>query len=224
MLSERLGWPIVCAPFSFVPFSRASEPSTRIVFGDASREATLRAAYLGTCRALVAVTNNDVTNLEAALQGRAMSQDLRVVLRLFDSDLAERVQRNFGITISRSVPNLAAPAFAAAMLRREVLGTISVDRMVLLIAEIPIQVGSELDGLASHAVNAPHQVQVIGIQRHGSDALELPAPPDHLLASGDRLIILATRAGLGRVLIRSVATELWQQLDEAGSAPPATGR
>jgi len=147
------------------------------VFGGVSAEVTLRAASLGTCRALVAVTNDDVTNLEAALQGRAMSQDLRVVLRLFDSDLADRVQRNFGITISQSVPNLAAPAFAAAMLRREVLGTISVGRRVLLIAEVPIQAGSELDGLASDAVNAPRQAQVIAIQRHATDTLELPAPP-----------------------------------------------
>lgn len=99
-----------------------------VVFGDASREDTLRAAYLGTSRALVAVTNNDITNLEAALHGRALSRDLRVVLRLFDSDLAERVQRNFNITISRSVSYLAAPAFAAAMLDRQVLGTIPVDR------------------------------------------------------------------------------------------------
>lgn len=219
-----LGVPVVCVDSDEHArgVSLARHIGAPIVFGDASREDTLRAAYLGTCRALVAVTNNDVTNLEAALQGRAMRPGLRVVLRLFDSDLAERVQRNFGITLSQSVPNLAAPAFAAAMLRREVLGTISVGRRILLIAEVPIQAGSQLDGLASHAVNAPHQAQVIAIQRHETDTLELPAPPDHLLASGDRLIILATRAGLGRVLIRSVATELWRQLDESGTIPPTT--
>jgi Trk K+ transport system NAD-binding subunit len=103
------------------------------------------------------------------------------------------------------------------MLRREVLGTISVGRRVLLIAEVPIQANSELDGLATHAVNVPRQAQVIGIQRYETDTLELPAPTDHLLRSGDRVIILATRAGLGRVLIRSVATELWRQLDQQGA-------
>jgi Trk K+ transport system NAD-binding subunit len=177
-----------------------------IVFGDASREDTLRAAYLGTSRALVAVTTNDVTNLEAALHGRAMSEDLRIVLRLFDSDLAERVQRRFGIAISRSVSYLAAPAFAAAMLGRQVLGTIPVGRRVLLIAEVLIQAGSQLEGVASHTVNAPCQAQVIAIHLHTTGALQLPAPPDHLLASGDRLIVVATRAGLGRILTRSVAT------------------
>jgi len=222
---DDLGVPVVCVDSDEhapgVPLAR--QIGAPIVFGDASREDTLRAAYLGTCRALVAVTGNDVTNLEAALQGRAMSEHLRVVLRLFDSDLAERVERNFGITISRSVPGLAAPAFAAAMLRREVLGTISVGRRILLIAEVPIQPGSELDGEVGESVNAPHQAQVIAIQRHATDTLELPAPPNHRLTGGDRLIVLATRAGLGRVLIRSLATELWRQLDEPGTAPATTG-
>jgi Trk K+ transport system NAD-binding subunit len=221
---DDLGVPVVCVDSDEhapgVPLAR--QIGAPIVFGDASREDTLRAAYLGTCRALVAVTGNDVTNLEAALQGRAMSEHLRVVLRLFDSDLAERVERNFGITISRSVPGLAAPAFAAAMLRREVLGTISVGRRILLIAEVPIQPGSELDGEVGESVNAPHQAQVIAIQRHATDTLELPAPPNHRLTGGDRLIVLATRAGLGRVLIRSLATELWRQLDEPGTAPATT--
>ncbi|MGH3570501.1 MAG: NAD-binding protein [Pseudonocardiaceae bacterium] len=170
-----------------------------IVFGDASREDTLRAAYLGTSRAPLAVTRNDVTNLEAALHGRPMKQDLRVMLRLFDSDFAERVERNFGMTISRSVSYLAAPAFVAAMLDRQVLGTISVGHRVLLIAEVPIQEGSPLDGVACHIVNTARQTRVIAIHHHATDTLELSAPHDHLLTQGDRLIVLATRAGLARV-------------------------
>jgi Trk K+ transport system NAD-binding subunit len=177
-----------------------------IVFGDASREDILRAAYLGTSRALVAVTRNDVTNLEAALHGRAMKPDLRVVLRLFDSDFAERVERNFGMTISRSVSYLAAPAFVAAMLDRQVLGTIPIDRQVLLIAEVPIQAGSPLDGATCYTVNADRQTRLIAIHRHATDILELPAPPNHRLTTGDRLIVLATGEGLSRVLTHSVAT------------------
>ncbi|MGH3780563.1 MAG: NAD-binding protein [Pseudonocardiaceae bacterium] len=203
-----LGVPVVCVESDEnargVPLARRM--GVPIVFGDASREDTLRAAYLGASRALVAVTNNDVINLEAALHGRAMSADLRVVLRVFDSDLAERVQSRFGIAISRSVSYLAAPAFAAAMLGRQVLGTIPVGRRVLLIAEVPIQAGSPLDGEASHTVNAPRQAQVIGIHWYATGQFQLPAPPDHLLVPGDRLVVLATRAGLGSVLTRSVAT------------------
>ena len=152
-----LGIPVVCVESNEhargVPLARRF--GLPIVFGDVSREDTLRAAYVGTSRALVAVTSNDVTNLEAALHGRAIKEDLRVVLRLFDDDLAQRVQNNFGITISRSVSFLAAPAFAAAMVQRQVLGTIPVGRTVLLIAEVPVRSGSPLDGLTARAVRAP---------------------------------------------------------------------
>jgi Trk K+ transport system NAD-binding subunit len=140
-----------------------------------------------------------------------MRADLRVVLRVFDDDLAERVGRRFGIAISRSVSYLAAPAFAAAMSGRQVLSTIPVGRRVLLIAEVPIQPGSELDGVANHTVNTPRQVQVIAIHRHSTGTFQLPAPPNYVLVTGDRLVIVATRSGLGRVLNRSVAP----------SAPPS---
>jgi Trk K+ transport system NAD-binding subunit len=177
-----------------------------VVIGDATREDTLREAYVGTSRALVAVTNNDVTNLEVGLHGRAIQPDLRVVLRLFDDDLAEQVQRHFGIAISRSVSFLAAPAFAAAMMQRQVLATIPVGRQVLLLAEIPVRAGCELAGLTAPAVHIPRQVRLIALQRHASDALDLPPPAAHPLASGDRLFVVATRTGLATVLARSIPT------------------
>ena len=92
------------------------------IVGDVSREETLRSASVQTCRALLVLSTDDMTNLEAALQGRNLKDDLRVVLRLFDGDFADRVQRVFGIPASRSVSYLAAPAFALAMLEREAAG------------------------------------------------------------------------------------------------------
>jgi len=176
-----------------------------VVIGDATREDTLREAYVGTSRALVAVTDSDVTNLEVGLIGRAIRPDLRVVLRLFGDELAEQVQRHFGITTSRSVSFLAAPAFAAAMMQRQVLATIPVGREVLLLAEVPVRAGCELAGMAPSAVHLPRQARLIALQRHTSDDLDLPARSEHLLASGDRLFVVATPAGLATTIARSVA-------------------
>ncbi len=97
-----------------------------VVIGDAFREETLRAAHLDTCLALVSVTSLDVVNLETVLTARSLREDLRVVLRLTDDDLAERLEKTTPNTISRSVPYLAAPAFATAMLEHQVLRTIPV--------------------------------------------------------------------------------------------------
>ena len=175
-----------------------------VVIGDATREDTLREAYVGTSRALVAVTDSDVTNLEVGLIGRAIRSDLRVVLRLFGDELAEQVQRHFGITTSRSVSFLAAPAFAAAMMQRQVLATIPVGREVLLLAEVSVRAGCELAGMAASAVHLPRQARLIALQRHNSDDLDLPARSEHLLASGDRLFVVATPAGLATTIARSV--------------------
>ena len=115
-----------------------------LIVGDAALEETLRAASVQTCQALVVVSTDDVTNLQAALNARALRADLRVVLRLFDGDFAERVQKAFNIDISRSVSYLAAPAFAAAMLDRRVIATIPVGRHALLVAD-----GAGAAGLAA---------------------------------------------------------------------------
>ena len=133
----------------------AEQLGVPLIVGDAAREETLRAASIDTCKALVVVSTDDVTNLQAALNARAVRSDMRVVLRLFDGDFAQRVQKAFNINISRSVSYLAAPAFAAAMLDREVLATIPVDRHALMVAEVQVLAGSPLEGAPLSRVDQP---------------------------------------------------------------------
>ena len=175
----------------------------RVVIGETHREETLRAAGIGTCQALVSVTNSDTVNLETALHARALASYPRIVLRLGDDDLAQRVQRSVGNTISRSVPYLAAPAFAAAMLEHQVLRTIPVGRHVLLIADIEVNAGSDLAGRPVEDVHQTGQVRVIAIQRAGGGRVDWSPGRPRLLAPKDRIYVLATRAGLSSVLARS---------------------
>jgi Trk K+ transport system NAD-binding subunit len=166
------------------------------IVGDAALEETLRSASIATSKALVVVSTDDVTNLQAALNARAVRPDLRVVLRLFDDDFAQRVQTAFGITISRSVSRLAAPAFAAAMLDRDVLATIPVDRHALLVAEVQVLAGSPLDGAPLSRADRPLSVRVIGMSAAGSEWVDWAPDPRRVLAAGDRIMIVARRAGL----------------------------
>ena len=140
------------------------------IIGDASHEETLRAASLATCRALVVLSTNDLANLQTALTTRAMRADVRVVMRLFDDDFAERVQRAFSLQLSRSVSYLMAPAFAAAMLGRNIIDTIPVGRHVLLVGELPVR-------------------QVLW-----------SPPGARKLVRTDHLIVVATRTGFGWLL------------------------
>jgi D-arabinose 1-dehydrogenase-like Zn-dependent alcohol dehydrogenase len=100
-----LGVGVVCVDKSEdaagIPLARRL--GLRVVIGETHREETLRAAGIDTCQALVSVTNSDTVNLETALHARALASGPRIVLRLGDDDLAERVQRSVSNTISRSV-------------------------------------------------------------------------------------------------------------------------
>jgi Trk K+ transport system NAD-binding subunit len=193
-----LGFDVVCVDnnpaAAGIPMAR--QLGLPVVVGDAFREETLRAASLETCLALVSVTSSDIVNLETTLTARALREDLRIVLRLTDDDLAERMQKTTGNIISRSVPYLAAPAFAAAMLEHQVLRTIAVGRHVLLIADV--RAVPSLAGSFISDTEQDGQARVLALQAGGAAALDWSPHRGYLLAAGDRMIVLATRKGLGR--------------------------
>ena len=180
--------------------SMARQLGLPVVIGDAFRAETLRAASLESCLALVSVTSVDIVNLETALNARSLREDLRIVLRLADDDLAERLQKTIGNTVSRSVPYLAAPAFAAAMLEHQVLRTIAVGRHVLLIAEVLVGDQAGLAGSFVKDTEQDGQARVLALQVSGGAGLDWSPHRGYLLTAGDRLIVLATRQGLGRFL------------------------
>ena len=172
-----------------------------VVIGDACDEKTLRQAGIKTAIALVCVTSSDIVNLEAALQARAMrDEQLRIVLRLFDDDLAGRVHRKVGNVISRSVSYLAAPAFAAALLEHRVLRTIAVGRHVLLIADVRVEPGASIAGRSLADLERDRLARVLALQGRGTLKFDWSPRRTRWLEPGDRVILLATRAGLSTFL------------------------
>ncbi len=203
-----LGVPVICVDTdeNARGVSLARRLGVPVVFGEATREDTLRAVSLSNARALVLLTSSDVVNMEAALVGRSHREDLRVVLRLFDDDLADRLEHSVGIAISRSVSRLAAASFAAAMVERQVIGTMSIGRSALMLAEVPVVAGSPLVGQPVGVADVPDRARVIAVRHHGVGALDWKPRPDHLLEPQDRVTVVATRAGLGELLDSSIPT------------------
>ncbi len=181
-----------------VPLAR--ELQIPLIIGDPSRVTTLRTAGVERCRALMAVSNNDVSNLEAALHGRNLQEHLHVVLRVFDGDLAARARRILNLPLSRSVSYLAAPAFAEALLHREVIGTIAVERRVLLLAEVFVPPGSPLEGTTVAAVDEPGSVRVIAVTEFGEPRPLWKPPMPRRVRARDKLTVVATRDGLSRLM------------------------
>ena len=197
-----LGYDVACVDRD--PEARGVALARRLglpmVTGEAYLEEMLRGAGLETAAALVSVTSNDMVNLETALQARALREDLRLVLRLGDDDLAQRVQKTLGNVVSRSVSYMAAPAFAAALLEHQVLRTIAVGRHVLLIADVLVEAGADIAGRALAELERDRLARVLALQVRGAQRFHWSPHHGYLLAAGDRVIVLATRAGLTRFL------------------------
>jgi Trk K+ transport system NAD-binding subunit len=184
-----------------------------LIIGDASRKDVLLTASVPTCRALLAITADDATNLETALVGRAIRRDVPVVLRLFDEDFAERIQRAFNIGVSRSVSYLAAPSFAAHMLG-QVLDTISVGRHVLLLADLTVGAYAAVEGQTVGDLRRPRQAWILEVTNAHGQRLASSAAGGRRLQRGDVVRVVATRSGLARLIAETTAAP-----ESAGRVP-----
>ncbi len=223
---RELHIPVVCVESD--PEARGLATARRlrvpVVLGDVTQEGVLEAAKIHRAHALLALTSADTTNLEAALYARSVRPDLRVVLRLYDDDFATAVYRTlraahpFALTRSRSVSHLAAPAFAGAMMGRQILGAIPVERRVLLFAEVEVAGHPQLEGrtvgdafragawrvLALNTAPSGRRGDGEGAEEDGTPASGLvwDLPSTYVLGSGDRVVLAATRRGLAELLGR----------------------
>jgi Trk K+ transport system NAD-binding subunit len=178
---------------------RARELKIPVIIAPASDASAQRVAGISRADAVLAVTDDEAVNLEIALLAKNANPDVQVVSRVFDHDLAARVERRLELGPTRSVSMLAAPAFAAAALgrRREVIFPIG--RRVLLFTEITVGRGSVACGRTIGRLQEPGTSKIlawapsVGSQWHwGNDV--------HELSAGDRLAVAATRSGLARLL------------------------
>ncbi|MFB7406841.1 NAD-binding protein [Streptomyces sp. NPDC056202] len=257
---HELGVPVVCVEDDPEARGIAHARTLRVpvVLGDVTQEGVLEAAKIHRARALLALTSADTTNLEAALYARTLNPDVLVALRLYDDDFASTVYRTLraahpdALTRSRSVSTLAAPAFATAMMGRQILGAIAVERRVLVFAALDIAGRPQLAGRTVAEAFRPGAWRVLALDTGSPDPAD-PAEssavqraqggpelsrrssagdepsglvwdlhPGYVLHSGDRVVVAATRAGLAELLGRAEATA--EAPATATATATATGR
>jgi Trk K+ transport system NAD-binding subunit len=175
-----------------------------VVIGDPARYHTLQAAFVPKAAAVIAATPDDAENVAIALRIRVMNKQIAVVLRIFDGDFAEQVADGFGFQASVSASRLAAPVFIGAMLGLRVVTTIPVGRRLLAMVDLPVTAGSWLDGTSVSEVESTRELRVVAVTPDGDGAggdhaKQWRPPPDRLLRPPDRLVLVATSAGLRRL-------------------------
>ncbi|MFJ8078359.1 NAD-binding protein [Streptomyces sp. NPDC096176] len=231
MSLRELGIPVVCVEEDpearGIPLVRRLRVPT--VMGDVTQEGVLEAAKIHRAHALLALTSVDTTNLEAALYARSAKPDLRVALRIYDDDFATAVYRSLraahpdALTRSRSVSTLAAPAFAVAMMGRQILGAVPVERKVLLFAAVDVAGHPQLVGRTVAEAFRPGAWRIVALDAAEPDerqpdlantrrdtegtarnatGLVWDLHPGYVLRPQDRVVVAATRRGVAELLGR----------------------
>lgn len=151
-----------------------------VVVGNAGAAETLRRAGLAGAKTVLALTSDDLTNLSIALATKQACPNCRVVARVFDANLAAKMQRSLGIDAVISVAEASAPTFVGAALDASVVrGLIVQDRLLLI-------VDRKLDGRGEAETVATVSERPLLFKR-GAAAFQ-PAVSDVAPAAGDRVL------------------------------------
>lgn len=159
-----------------------------LFIGDARREALLEDANIRTARSIILATNDDLANLEIALDARRMNPNVRVVMRMFDQNMADKIRDGFNIHIAMSQSAMAAPAFATAAIDRANLNSMVVSDRLVVMQSWQVGPGGPLAGKTIGELMSAHGIGIVEHRRAAGEARLFPSP-ETVLQAGDRLLV-----------------------------------
>lgn len=181
--------------------ARARDLGAEVLIGDARAEGMLRDLKVRRARAVIVATDDDLANLEIAMDARELAPDVHIVMRLFDQRLAQRVKSTLGIQVSVSTSLLAAPLFAAAAMDGSVVSTHRLGDRTMIVMEV--DVGPGLAGRCAAEVSRDWGVTLLGVTR-GSSTWEAPPPEGRRLTVMDRVQVLVDSARMDELRRRNL--------------------
>jgi voltage-gated potassium channel len=182
-----------------IAFARNHGVPVRIGMG--REEGILDDVNIRHAKSLIGATNDDLANLELAIDARKINPKLRIVLRMYDQELAEKIQETMDIHLAFSTAMLSAPLFATASMDPCILNSFYVEDRLLVIARLKVEDGG-LAGMSVGQLVKAHQLVVVTYRR-GEGTVFHP-PTDVEIMTGDVITVecepgtLKTLHGLNR--------------------------
>lgn len=167
-----------------------------VIMGNARHPDVLEKAGVRSALAVIAATEDDMTNLGIALEARVLNPDIRVVLRMFDPQIADDIQRSFGF-VAYSTSALAAPVLAIAATRAAVEYSFYLNDVLLNISRLTVNPDSALVGKRVGEVEQELDLSII--LHSTADSVDFHPSPDRVLAAGDCLVVLAPLEALSHL-------------------------
>jgi Trk K+ transport system NAD-binding subunit len=158
-----------------------------ILIDDVREASALEATNIRAARAIVCATDDDLANLNIALDARRINPGIRVVMRLFDDDLVAKVRDTFKVQ-AMSTSALAAPAFAAAAVDPSIHTSFELDGEIMVVGEVAV--GAHLAGRTAAELHDQLGATLLRVKRGEAGFREVGSAEP--LRDGDVALLQAT--------------------------------
>lgn len=156
-----------------------------VLIDDIKSPLALQRTNVQAAAAIVCATNDDLANLNVALDARKQNPRIRVVIRLFDDDLVAKVRDTFKAE-ALSSSALAAPAMALAALDPRIIHSFRVGGQLLVVSQFRAARG--LAELTIAELRDRFGGLVLAFQRSSAPE-QLHPPGDMRILEGDVLTV-----------------------------------
>lgn len=165
---------------------------------------------LSHARSVVAVTDDEMENLEWGLRVHSANPNSRMVIRTYDQRFSDRIAQLFPYAQVLCASALSAEAFVAAAFGENVLSLFRLDQQTILVTEYTIEADDTLHDRLLADIAYGYEVMPLIYRRADQEIPKLMPSDDLRLHVGDRLVVLATIGGLKRIEKGETAPRRWQ--------------
>ncbi|MCS6775762.1 MAG: NAD-binding protein [Chloroherpetonaceae bacterium] len=163
-----------------------------VIVADANRESALLQANVPMARAVVITTSSDLDSLRLAHLAGSLNPDARLIVRLYDSRLAQKLGAAIGLDAIVNAAATAAPTFVACALQTGVeQGFLLEERLLLLrwLSRDEVEARG-LVGRTVQEIRSEGYMAVLKNYRAGEHRLTEPVTPEDVIERGEALLVL----------------------------------
>lgn len=172
-------------------------PRMPLILGNIKQ--ALTKVNISNAKSVIVVTDDEVNNLEIALMAHLANSAAAIVISTVDPRFSENVARLLPYARVLGVYELAAEAFVGAAFGENILNLFRLHNQTILVTEYQIEAIDTLNGKILAEIAYGYGVVPILHTRKNAGTPKFMPSDDIRLVVGDRLVVLATIAGLKRV-------------------------
>jgi voltage-gated potassium channel len=174
-----------------------------------------------TASAIVCATDDDLANLNIALDARRLNPSIRVVIRLFDDDLVAKVRDTFKAE-ALSSSSLAAPAMALAALDPRIVHSFRIGRHLMVVSVFDARTG--LPGIGISELRDRFGALTLALRR--GDTEKLHPGSEECIQMGDLVTLQAEYSDYRqlRAFTGEAQPPIWSDNEAAFHLPPPEQR